>query len=543
MKHIISTALLLYISVNSICAQQTKEELRSKAKSFTHQGNLDAAVQVLDAALLTYPNDPDLLKDEIYVAYLNRDYAKALDLSKTALQLKDADEETYQMAGLNYKAIADYKATMKKYGFSFDWSRVSPMGGFSRLFSIRSATELVKSWIKILAIGSVGYLTIKQDMLQFSTLTQFGMETLLPTVGWATFTAALMMSGAALVIGALDYGYQRFEWERGLRMSRDEIREESRAAEGDPGLKAKIRSTQREMSRKRMMAAVPKADVIITNPTHLAVALKYDSKAMGAPIVVAKGAGFVAEKIREIGRQHGVMIVENKLVARTLYKLVEVGRELEVGWLEVLVGVNAVVSIALISMPSVPHFGGVKHWFPSMPFLAVLAAGTLQRASEAVSARFKALTADAAAALLSVAVLLPATIATARIYEFGTSAYGDFAGGLPGAASLGMQRQYWSNNVTGVLDWLNTNLRPGERVYLHEVHGGQIRDLQRNGMLRADIGFTGGPNDADVVVYQYHQEFREHEFNAWEALGTTKPVAGLYVDETPQLVIYRRGVR
>ncbi|MCE7978133.1 MAG: EscU/YscU/HrcU family type III secretion system export apparatus switch protein [Nitrospira sp. NTP1] len=190
----------------------------------------------------------------------------------------------------------------RKDGLSVDWSRISPVGGFSRI-------------------------TIKDDMLQFSSLTQFGMETLLPTVGWATFKAALMMTGAALVIGAMDYGYQRFEWERGLRMSRDEIKEESRAAEGDPGLKAKVRSTQREMSRKRMMAAVPKADVIITNPTHLAVALKYDSKAMGAPVVVAKGAGFIAEKIREIGRQHGVMIVENKLVARTLYKLVDVGRE------------------------------------------------------------------------------------------------------------------------------------------------------------------------------------------------------------------------
>ncbi len=215
----------------------------------------------------------------------------------------------------------------RKDGLEFDWSRINPMSGFSRLFSIRAVSELVKSWLKILAIGGVGYQTIKQDMLQFSPLTQFGMETLLPTVGWATFSAALMMGGAALVIGAFDYGYQRFEWERGLRMSRDEIKEESRAAEGDPGLKAKIRTTQRDMSRKRMMAAVPTADVIVTNPTHLAVALKYDSNAMRAPIVVAKGAGFVAEKIREIGRHHGVMIVENKLVARTLFKLVEVGRE------------------------------------------------------------------------------------------------------------------------------------------------------------------------------------------------------------------------
>ena len=215
----------------------------------------------------------------------------------------------------------------KRDGLQLEMSRISPMGGFARLFSVRSLSELVKSWLKIIAIGGVGYLTIKQDMTLFSPLTQFGMETLLPTVGWATFKAALMMGGAAMIIGALDYGFQRFEWERDLRMSRDEIKEESRAAEGDPALKAKIRSTQRDMARKRMMADVPKADVIITNPTHLAVALKYDSKAMGAPVVVAKGAGFMAEKIREIGRQHGVMIVENKLVARTLFKLVDVGRE------------------------------------------------------------------------------------------------------------------------------------------------------------------------------------------------------------------------
>lgn len=212
-------------------------------------------------------------------------------------------------------------------GLKWDFSKISPIGGLSRLFSLRSFSELVKSWLKILAIGWTGYLAIRDDMVQFSSLTQFGMETLLPTVGWATFKAALMMGGATMVIGAVDYAYQRYEWERGLRMSRDEIKEEHRAAEGDPGLKAKIRSTQREMARKRMMDAVPKADVIVTNPTHLAVALRYDSNATGAPVVVAKGAGFVAEKIREIGRKHGVMIVENKLVARTLFKLVEVGRE------------------------------------------------------------------------------------------------------------------------------------------------------------------------------------------------------------------------
>lgn len=213
-------------------------------------------------------------------------------------------------------------------------------------------------------------------------------------------------------------------------------------------------------------------------------------------------------------------------------------------WVELVIAVNALVSIGLISLPSVPHFGGVKHWFPSMPFLAVLAAGSVERGAkglaEWLAPRMKAATEARVFTVLAVLLGSSGALATARVYEFGTSAYGELAGGLPGAASLGMQRQYWSNNLTGVLPWLNANVRPGERVYLHEVHGGQVRDFQRNGMLRPDLAVVGGLEQADVVVYQYHQEFRETEFNTWQALRTTKPVAGLYVDETPQLVIYRR---
>lgn len=211
--------------------------------------------------------------------------------------------------------------------------------------------------------------------------------------------------------------------------------------------------------------------------------------------------------------------------------------------LEVLVGVNAVASIALISQPDVPHFGGVKHWMPSMPFLALLAAGVLERGARALSSRlgrWPALTPTRVFGGLAVLCAAPAVIATARLYEYGTSAYGEFAGGVPGAASLGMQRQYWANNVTGVLPWLNANARPQERVYLHECHGGQISDYQRNGMLRSDLVFVGSPEQADIVAYQYHQEFRETEFATWQAFGTTRPVTGLYLDETPQVVVYRR---
>jgi hypothetical protein len=222
-------------------------------------------------------------------------------------------------------------------------------------------------------------------------------------------------------------------------------------------------------------------------------------------------------------------------------------RRQEVTLFEWIVAANAVMSIALISHPNVPHFGGVKHWFPSMPFLAVLAAGSLERGARGLSAwarsRLKGATEPRVLAALAVLLSIPAFIQTARIYEFGTSAYSELAGGLPGAASLGMQRQYWANNLTGVLPWLNQNAPQGARVYFHENHGGQIRDNQRNGMLRPDIIAVGGPHDADLAIYQYHQEFRETEFNVWQTFGTTRPVHGLYLDETPQLVVYRRGHR
>ncbi len=209
---------------------------------------------------------------------------------------------------------------------------------------------------------------------------------------------------------------------------------------------------------------------------------------------------------------------------------------------EVLVGVNALASIVLISFPDVPHFGGVKHWLPSMPFLALLAGRQVQVAGEGLTAflgpRLRWLPALAVTPLVGALLLLPAATLTAHFHPYGTSAYGELAGGAPGAASLGMQRQYWSNNVTGVLGWVNAHAPRGARIWLHEVVS--FRDYQRNGMLRADLQAANGPADADVAVVQYHQEFREQEVAVWQAFGTTRPVMGLYIDETPQVVVYQR---
>ncbi|HMK73547.1 MAG TPA: hypothetical protein VK454_09415, partial [Myxococcaceae bacterium] len=211
---------------------------------------------------------------------------------------------------------------------------------------------------------------------------------------------------------------------------------------------------------------------------------------------------------------------------------------------EVLVGVNALASIVLISLPDVPHFGGVKHWLPSMPFLALLAGRQVQLAGDGLSAwlapRLRRFPTAGVTPVLAAVLLLPAITLTAHVHPYGTSAYGELAGGIPGAASLGMQRQYWSNNVTGVLEWINLHAPRGARLWLHEVTGLSFRDYQRNGMLRPDVQPANGPLDADVAAVQYHQEFREQEVAIWQAFGTTRPVAGLYIDETPQVIVYQR---
>ena len=136
--------------------------------------------------------------------------------------------------------------------------------------------------------------------------------------------------------------------------------------------------------------------------------------------------------------------------------------------------------------------------------------------------------------------MLPGLWQIVHLHPYGTSAYGELAGGLPGAASLGMQRQYWSNNVTAVLPWLNAHAPRGARVFFHEVNVESYRAYQQAGALRADIVYAGGPGEADYAALQWHREFRDREPETWDAFGTTMPATGLYLDETPQIVVYAR---
>ena len=229
---------------------------------------------------------------------------------------------------------------------------------------------------------------------------------------------------------------------------------------------------------------------------------------------------------------------------RAMAALVDRWRSLLPSFAEGVVAANAVAPILIISHPEVPHFGGVKHWFPAMPFLALLGAmvvaAAVRGSVDVLRRRWPAIDLPALAVPLFVVLFAPALIATARIHPYGTSYYSELAGGLPGAATIGMQRQFWSNNVTGVLGWLNEHAPPNARVWLHEVTGLAFQEYQLNGMLRRDIRSASGPWDAEIAAYQYHQEFREHEMNIWQAFGTVTPVTGLYLDETPQVIVYQR---
>lgn len=202
--------------------------------------------------------------------------------------------------------------------------RLNPITGFGRLFALRSLVELVKSLFKITLIGYFVYRFINREVPKLPELLQLDLATTLDYAAALVFDLAVQIGAIILVLGALDYFYQWWEHNKSLRMSKQEVKEEFKQTEGNPLIKGKIKERQRAIAMRRMMQEVPKATAVITNPTHFAVAIKYD-KTMTAPEVVAKGQDFLAERIKTIARENRVAIVENKPLARALYATVEVG--------------------------------------------------------------------------------------------------------------------------------------------------------------------------------------------------------------------------
>jgi flagellar biosynthetic protein FlhB len=212
---------------------------------------------------------------------------------------------------------------------SLEWGRLDPRQGLKRLVSLQGASATLKASLKLAVLVAVAYTTLRPEWDRFPLLASLELMDLLHWQLSLGLRLALRVVGVYAVLAVADYGYERWQHERGLRMSKQEVREESKQQEQSPHVRQRMRSLQQERVVRRMMQEVPKASVIVVNPTHIAVALLY-TKAYRAPRVVAKGKRLMAERILAAARQAGVPVVQDIPLARSLYKLVEVGQEIPV---------------------------------------------------------------------------------------------------------------------------------------------------------------------------------------------------------------------
>ena len=197
--------------------------------------------------------------------------------------------------------------------------------GFKRIFSQKTAVELAKNILKLIIVGIIAFLTIKAELSTIFTLPDLSVGMIIKFATGVAFKLGLRIALALLFLSVLDFAFQKYDHIKNLRMTRQEVKEEFKEHEGDPQIKSRIKRIQREMAQKRMLKEVETADVVLTNPTHIAVALRYDMEKDLAPRVVAKGERLIAEKIREIAEKFDVPVVENKPLARALFEIAEIG--------------------------------------------------------------------------------------------------------------------------------------------------------------------------------------------------------------------------
>lgn len=208
------------------------------------------------------------------------------------------------------------------------FSKINPISGFKKIFSLDKIFELVKSVLKIIAIAAVVYTTLKNYQYMMYTLYDIDLIPAIVLIGDIIINLGIKISAVFLVIGIVDYIYQKIKFKKDMRMTKQEIKDEYKQTEGDPQIKGRIKQKMREASQRRMMQRLPEADVVITNPTHFACAILYDKEKSEAPVLVAKGADYVAAKIKEAAKEYNIPIVENRPLARMLYYNVDLEQEI-----------------------------------------------------------------------------------------------------------------------------------------------------------------------------------------------------------------------
>ena len=323
--------------------EKTEEATPQRREDFRKQGQvaqtreLSSALVLFGVAILMWFMSRYLLQ-QVFDTYNTLYGSHLLQVIKTGNifpALSFAFKQIFIFIGpvllvLFFIAIA---STVSQIGFLFsdetlkpNLNKINPIEGFKRVFSMKSLVEGLKAIFKFTLVSTVIYFVLKGESAVIPKLLFFGPSQTLAFVGSLLFKTMLSISAVMAVLAAFDYLFQRFDLEKQMKMTKQEVKEEVKSREGDPLIKARIRKIQKEMATKRMMEDVPKADVIITNPTHLAIALKYDPDKYAAPVVLAKGADHLAKKIRELAKDHSIPIVENKPLARTIFKTIEIGQ-------------------------------------------------------------------------------------------------------------------------------------------------------------------------------------------------------------------------
>jgi flagellar biosynthetic protein FlhB len=228
--------------------------------------------------------------------------------------------------------IVGIVSNVAQFGFNFkedlmapDLKKLNPISGVKRLVSLKALVELAKSIFKIGFVGLIAYLILRKELVTIPSLVHADVVDTAAYMGEVAFKIAFFVCLGLIVLAAADFAYQRWQHRKNLMMTKQEVKEERKQSDGDPQVKSRIRSMQLEMAHRRMMAAIPTADVVITNPTHFAIAITFNAQEMDAPQVVAKGADFMAQRIRDVAREHDVPLVENKPLARALYATTEIG--------------------------------------------------------------------------------------------------------------------------------------------------------------------------------------------------------------------------
>lgn len=315
-----------------------RQEARKKGQVLKSQ-DVSAALVLLVTFLFLYMAAPSM-QDKIF-AFFTETFKKNMFIENITIEtvMEIYNDFIRQLAVillpiLILAVVVGIGANYLQFGLLFttstlklDLNKINPIKGIKKIISLRAVANLVKSLLKVAFIGAVTSTIVWTNFDQVTSLSFQEPIDALKVVAKLTGIMGIAAAIMLLIIAVFDYFYEKYEYEKSLKMSKQDIKDEYKNTEGDPKIKSKIKQKQREMAMRRMMQEVPKADVVITNPTHYAIALKYDEDSMDAPVVIAKGVDFVAQKIKLIAKEHDIVMVENRPLARALYDQVEIGEQ------------------------------------------------------------------------------------------------------------------------------------------------------------------------------------------------------------------------